>query len=161
MEIPICSVSGGKDSTVLYCLMVETYGQNFVPIFADTGNEHPVTVNYVRNLHTMAGGPPAHIVKADFSEKISKQVSSKNKTISGNPFMDMMMEQLLFIQNRIMKIEHTSGIKLKLKHTDSETFKSAMKKIAEHTSSVGFNRWASLDETEVALLKKLSEKLNS
>lgn len=49
-EIRICSVSGGKDSTALYCLMVEYYGHDFVPIFADTGNEHPVTINYVRNL---------------------------------------------------------------------------------------------------------------
>lgn len=56
-EIRICSVSGGKDSTALYCLMVETYGHDFVPVFADTGNEHRVTINYVRNLHIMAGGP--------------------------------------------------------------------------------------------------------
>lgn len=69
-ELKICSVSGGKDSTALYCLMVECYGQDFLPLFADTGNEHPVTVNYVRNLHIMAGGPEVVIVQADFSEKL-------------------------------------------------------------------------------------------
>lgn len=86
-QIHICSVSGGKDSTAIYCLMVEYFGKNFIPIFADTGNEHPVTVNYVRNLHTMAGGPEVIIVKGDFSEKLNK----KGKEASGNPFLDMML----------------------------------------------------------------------
>jgi len=86
-EINICSVSGGKDSTALYCLMVESFGNNFLPLFADTGNEHPVTVNYVRNLHIMAGGPQVQIVKADFTDKLA----ISNKTASGNPFLDMMV----------------------------------------------------------------------
>lgn len=79
-------MSGGKDSTALYCLMVETYDQDFVPIFADTGNEHPVTINYVKNLHLMAGGPKVNIVKADFSQKLS----DKGMKAMGNPFLDMM-----------------------------------------------------------------------
>lgn len=83
----ICSVSGGKDSTALYCLMVEFYGKDFLPIFADTGNEHPITVNYVRNLHIMVGGPEVQIVRADFSKKLS----AKDKPISGNPFLDLMI----------------------------------------------------------------------
>lgn len=86
-ELKICSVSGGKDSTALYCLMVEFYGHDFLPLFADTGNEHPVTVNYVRNLHTMAGGPECIIVKGDFSEQLIRQ----GKPVSNNPFLDMMM----------------------------------------------------------------------
>lgn len=88
-ELRIASISGGKDSTALYCLMVEQYGMDFLPLFADTGNEHPVTVNYVRNIHTMAGGPPAVIVRADFTEKLAKK---KNPILpSGNCFLDMMM----------------------------------------------------------------------
>lgn len=83
--INICSVSGGKDSTALYCAMVEQYGYDFLPLFADTGNEHAVTVNYVRNLHVMANGPKVEIVTADFTEKL------KNKEVSGNPFLDMMV----------------------------------------------------------------------
>jgi 3'-phosphoadenosine 5'-phosphosulfate sulfotransferase (PAPS reductase)/FAD synthetase len=71
--LPICSVSGGKDSTLLYCLMVEQFGQDFIPIFADTGHEHPVTLNYVRNLHIMAGGPPVQFVRADFQPVITKR----------------------------------------------------------------------------------------
>lgn len=84
-ELNIVSVSGGKDSTALYCLAMEFYGYNFLPVFADTGNEHPVTVNYVRNLHLMAGGPPVQIVKADFTKKL------REKDKSGNPFLDMMV----------------------------------------------------------------------
>lgn len=85
----ICSVSGGKDSTALYCLMVETYGQDFLPVFADTDNEHPVTANYVRNLHVMAGGPPVHFVKADFSRQMKKRraerIESVRKHTIGSP----------------------------------------------------------------------------
>lgn len=84
---PIISVSGGKDSTALYLLAVEWFGQDFVPVFADTGNEHPVTVNYVRNLHIMAGGPPVQIVKADFAERLRKNGIEP----SGEPFIDMVM----------------------------------------------------------------------
>lgn len=72
-ELLICSVSGGKDSTALYCAMVEQYGLNFLPLFADTGHEHPVTVNYVKNLHIMAGGPPVVIVKADFTKPLERK----------------------------------------------------------------------------------------
>lgn len=86
-EVKICSVSGGKDSTALYCLMVEFYGKDFLPIFADTGNEHPVTLNYVRNIHIMANGPEVVMVKADFSDKLK----AKGKDVSGNPFLDMML----------------------------------------------------------------------
>lgn len=86
-KLPICSVSGGKDSTTMYLLMMEYFGNEFLPIFADTGNEHPVTVNYVRNLHIMANGPEVVIVKADFTDKLSK----KGKAASGNPFLDMMV----------------------------------------------------------------------
>jgi len=87
-ELPICSVSGGKDSTLLYCLMKEFLGDNFLPIFADTGNEHPVTVNYVRNLHVMAGGPEVVIVKTDFTDKLKER---GKPAATGNPFLDMMM----------------------------------------------------------------------
>lgn len=112
-ELPICSVSGGKDSTALYCLMVEYYGQDFLPIFSDTGHEHPVTLNYVRNLHLMAGGPPVVFVQADFKNQIRMRRLSRIKELhkfqigsddyaqalmmarkmkpTGNRFLDMMI----------------------------------------------------------------------
>lgn len=84
-ELPICSVSGGKDSTALYGLMVEYYGQDFLPIFADTGHEHPVTVNYVKNLHIMAGGPPVVIVRADFRIPMKMRRASRIKKVRKHP----------------------------------------------------------------------------
>lgn len=84
----VVSVSGGKDSTALYCWAIDQWGRDgFKAVFADTGHEHPVTYNYLRNLPDMAGGPEITWVRADFSEKL------KNKGIepSGNPFLDMML----------------------------------------------------------------------
>lgn len=84
--IRIVSVSGGKDSTALYCWAIEQWGKDgFRAVFADTGNEHPVTYNYVRNMHEMAGGPKVEWVKASFSEKLrAKGIEPQN-----SPFIDM------------------------------------------------------------------------
>lgn len=82
-ELPICSVSGGKDSTALYCLMIEHFGQDFLPAFMNTTHEHPVTVNYVRNLHLMAGGPEVVFVKADFKKQIKMRRLSRIEDLRG------------------------------------------------------------------------------
>lgn len=48
--IRIVSVSGGKDSTALYCWAIEQWGKDgFRAVFADTGNEHPVTYNFMQS----------------------------------------------------------------------------------------------------------------
>lgn len=84
--IRIVSVSGGKDSTALYCWAIEQWGkEGFLAVFSDTGHEHPVTYNYIRNLPEMANGPDIKWVKADFSERLIK----KGKEVSGNAFLDM------------------------------------------------------------------------
>lgn len=84
----IVSVSGGKDSTALYCWAIRQWGKDgFKAVFADTGHEHPVTYNYVRNLPELAEGPEIKWVKADFVEK----VEAKGKLASQNPFLDMML----------------------------------------------------------------------
>lgn len=86
--IKIISVSGGKDSTALYCWAIKQWGKDgFSAVFADTGHEHPVTYNYIRNLPEMADGPVIQWVKADFIDKIE----AKGKLASGNPFLDMML----------------------------------------------------------------------
>lgn len=87
-SLKIVSVSGGKDSTALYLWALEQWGlEGFKAVFADTGHEHPVTYNYVRNLHVMAKGPEVVWVKADFREALEK----KEKPVSGNPFRDLIV----------------------------------------------------------------------
>lgn len=84
----IVSVSGGKDSTALYCWAIERFGRDgFLAVFADTDHEHPVTYNYLRNLAEMAGGPPIKWVKADFSPRLA----AKNIAPSGNAYLDLML----------------------------------------------------------------------
>jgi 3'-phosphoadenosine 5'-phosphosulfate sulfotransferase (PAPS reductase)/FAD synthetase len=87
-DIRVVSVSGGKDSTAVYCWAIRAFGKTgFKAVFADTGHEHPATLNYLRNLPEMAGGPAITWVKADFRERLRV----KGKEPSGNPFLDLML----------------------------------------------------------------------
>ena len=73
----LISVSGGKDSTSVYLLALEK-GVPFRAVFADTGNEHPATYEYVERLHERTGGPRVEIVRADFT----RLMAGKAKFIS-------------------------------------------------------------------------------
>ena len=66
----LVSVSGGKDSTAVYLKAIES-GRPFRAVFADTGNEHEATYEYVSRLSERTGGPQIEVVKADFSEHLS------------------------------------------------------------------------------------------
>ena len=68
----VLSFSGGKDSTALYLLAMET-GRPFIPVFADVGNEHPAVYDYVRNLPEKTGGPAIKWVKADFAADFERK----------------------------------------------------------------------------------------
>lgn len=70
MEHNIISVSGGKDSTALLLLAIERQAENMQAVFADTGNEHEQTYDYVRYLE-QATGVPIRWVKADFTARIA------------------------------------------------------------------------------------------
>lgn len=105
----IISVSGGKDSTALYLLAMER-GRPFKAVFADTGNEHELTYEFVRTLPKKTGGPKIQWVRADFTkdferkrkfiaekwpldgvstEKIKRALQLFHPT--GNPFLDLCM----------------------------------------------------------------------
>jgi len=64
----IISVSGGKDSTALWLLAIER-DIDVMPIFADTGHEHPFTYDYLDYLESKLG--PIRRLKADFSRQIA------------------------------------------------------------------------------------------
>lgn len=68
----VVSVSGGKDSTALYLRAIER-GLPFRAVFADTGNEHEWTYDFVRELPGRTGGPEIEWVKADFTDRIAKK----------------------------------------------------------------------------------------
>lgn len=58
----LISLSGGKDSTALALLAIETKAPDDVLdfVFCDTGNEHPITYAYVeyldQRLRELSGG---------------------------------------------------------------------------------------------------------
>lgn len=71
----IASISGGKDSgaTLLFlCEMRDRYGLDFEAVFADTCNEHDITLDYVRWLPKRLGIKVTW-VKADFTEQIARR----------------------------------------------------------------------------------------
>lgn len=103
----IVSVSGGKDSTATYLRAIQM-GVPFRAVMADTGNEHPITLETVENLPKVTGGPAVEIIKADFAkdfERKRKYVAEKwpDKGVpphvveraldvlhpTGNPFLDL------------------------------------------------------------------------
>ena len=69
-EHNIVSISGGKDSTALLLLALERQPENLQAVFADTGNEHEQTYDYVRYLE-QAAGVSIRWVRADFSARIA------------------------------------------------------------------------------------------
>ena len=68
----IVNVSGGKDSTAIYLLAMES-GRPFRAIHCDTGHEHPETEEYVRTLHERTGGPKVEIIRADFTKDFARK----------------------------------------------------------------------------------------
>lgn len=66
--IHLVSVSGGKDSTATLLMALEQHGrENVRAAFADTGNEHEATYEYVRYLHQVTG-VPIQWLKQDFTD---------------------------------------------------------------------------------------------
>lgn len=112
--VQVVSVSGGKDSTALYLRAMER-GLPFRAVFADTGNEHEWTYDFVRALPERTGGPEIEWVKADFTGKLAKKreyvarvwpaegVSTEKveRAIAmlhptGNPFLDLCLWKTRF-----------------------------------------------------------------
>ncbi|MCG2572264.1 phosphoadenosine phosphosulfate reductase family protein [Acinetobacter sp. ME22] len=78
----IVSVSGGKDSAATLLRAIECNAPNLMAVFADTGNEHQVTYDYVRYLECQTGVPITWL-KADFSKQIENKRNRLFKVIRG------------------------------------------------------------------------------
>ncbi len=68
----IVNISGGKDSTACYLLALQR-GKPFRAVMADTGNEHPATIEYAMSLGDRTGGPQVEIYRADFGERMARK----------------------------------------------------------------------------------------
>lgn len=73
--INLCSMSGGKDS-LAQRLIAREAGVETISAFADTGHEHPQTMEYLDYLENILG--PIKRVKADFT----RQIEGKRKFIA-------------------------------------------------------------------------------
>ena len=110
--IRLVSVSGGKDSTATLLLALERHPKSEIfACFADTGNEHPLTYDYVRLLEQQTG-VPIKWIKRDFTDwwwrrrdfvrdkwpgkgvpadTIARVLAELEKGPTGNPFLDLCM----------------------------------------------------------------------
>lgn len=70
VEHNIISYSGGKDSTAMLLLAMEREIDGLSVVFADTGNEHQQTYDYVRYVEQVTG-IPIKWVRAEFSRQIA------------------------------------------------------------------------------------------
>src|SRR5690606_18911186 len=69
--VNVLHISGGKDSTAMWLLALKRGVENLLPVFADTGHEHPETYRYLDYLEQQLG--PIRRIKADFTKKIIKK----------------------------------------------------------------------------------------
>ncbi|MBJ7536988.1 phosphoadenosine phosphosulfate reductase domain-containing protein [Marinomonas transparens] len=106
-RLNVVNVSGGKDSTATLLVAIEREVKSIVPVFADTGNEHEQTYQYLDYLEKRLG-LKIERVKADFSKQIVRkrtltmdkwrQEGVEERVIeraisvlepTGNPFLDL------------------------------------------------------------------------
>src|SRR3974390_120351 len=70
--VRVVSVSGGKDSTASALLALERHGHADVRlVFADTGNEHELTIEYVTGYLPRVLDHPIEVVRAEFASQIA------------------------------------------------------------------------------------------
>lgn len=67
----VMTVSGGKDSAAMWIYATRELGVEVTPVFCDTGNEHPLTYEYVDYLESAIG--PVMRIKGDFTDRIKRK----------------------------------------------------------------------------------------
>lgn len=97
----VVSMSGGKDSTALAIVALERNTPNLRFLFADTGNEHAQTYEYVEYLRR-ALGIDIETVRADYSARIER----KRKTVETKWRDEGVREDLI---ERALSVLHPTG----------------------------------------------------
>ncbi|EDX3520929.1 phosphoadenosine phosphosulfate reductase family protein [Salmonella enterica subsp. enterica serovar Miami] len=97
--INIVSVSGGKDSLAQWLLAIES-GVSYTTVFADTGHEHPQTMDYLDYLESRLGKVVR--VKADFS----RQIEGKRKFIAEKWPVSLVEECVMSPEEAAERIHH-------------------------------------------------------
>mgnify|MGYP001384129754 CR=1 FL=1 len=88
-RLRVVSMSGGKDSTATLLLALETNWLDDVrAVFADTGNEHPATLDYVAYLSDRLG-IPIETVRADFSRQMATKREKLLRIANGESESDV------------------------------------------------------------------------
>jgi 3'-phosphoadenosine 5'-phosphosulfate sulfotransferase (PAPS reductase)/FAD synthetase len=107
----ILNVSGGKDSTAMLLWAIERDTPDMSCVFADTGNEHPLTYEYIDYLERRLG-ITIQRVKADCTHKLNTRrknlperwraagiseerirIAVENLQPTGVPFLDMALSE--------------------------------------------------------------------
>lgn len=99
----VVSVSGGKDSHATAILAIDKYGPEAVRlVMADTGHEHPFTMDFVQNYLPKALGAPVTILRADFA----RQIAGKRAFIARNwEYMGVPLARV----DRALEVLHPTG----------------------------------------------------
>ena len=72
MPLHIVSMSGGKDSLATALIALTLYPRERVRlVFADTGHEHPITLEYLDYLRGVLG--PIDVVRGEFAEAMARK----------------------------------------------------------------------------------------
>lgn len=107
-EHNIISVSGGKDSTALLLLAIEQGAPDLKAVFADTGNEHPLTYEYLNYLESSTGVNILRI-RADFTAQIAKRRQMMQNVIDGTHKNQGRYEWTPAIARRALEVLHPTG----------------------------------------------------
>lgn len=164
MTANMVSVSGGKDSTAMWLLAIERETPNMTVTFADTGNEHPLTYDYLEYLRGRLGDFVT--VRADFSADIERkrryvaekwpekgvpadQIARALEALkpTGVPFLDLVLMKGRFPSTRARFCTQ----ELKRRPLD----KVALELIAEHGSCVS---WQGVRSDESKFRSTLPER---
>lgn len=82
----VISLSGGKDSTATMIVALETQPRESLSfVFADTGNEHEATIEYVMDYLQAALDVQIDVVRADFSDEFVTKRAKLARIAAGEP----------------------------------------------------------------------------